>query len=252
MRTGFRLRFGLATVLVLGLVVPAIADDKTDEYRITVFPTHPIAGRKDWIAAGYLGYVSIPENETEIGYLGGGAIWKPGQWGEVWALLLATRTESDTATDVDELRPVVGVKANLGKVGAASFYDFFRVEYRIQDRATGADTEHFRIRNRIGLERPFGDRPYAPKSWYGLADVEAFYRFDRDLSDLARLRLGAGYVLRPRTRVEFIYHAQFERADADESFEWTDNIFRLNVKLAMQDGLLGRLFDDGGGDAGDD
>lgn len=113
----------------------------------------------------------------------------------------------------------MGIKANLGRIGSASFYDLFRVEYRIQDRATGADTEHLRIRNRIGLERPFGDRPYAPRSWYGLADIEALHRFDRDLSDLARPRLGAGYVLRPRTRVEFIDHAQFDRAGAGESFE---------------------------------
>ena len=246
------LRLVVAALLVAGfLAVPAQAEDRTDEYRVTVFPSHPIAGRRDWIAAGYLGYVTIPETETEVGYLGGGAIWKPGKWGEVWALLLATRTTSDTATDVDELRPVVGVKANIGKVGAASFYDFFRAEYRIQNRETGNDTEHVRIRNRFGFERPFGARPYAPESWYGLADVEAFYRFDRDLSDLARLRLGAGYVVNERTRVEFLYHVQFERPDASESFEWTDNIFRLNFKLAMKEGLLRQVFD-GGGDAGDD
>jgi len=104
--------------------------------------------------------------------------------------LLLTSTKSEASTDVDELRPVVRFKANFARVGSTAFYDFFRVEYRIQDREAAADTEYFRIRNRIGLERSFGKQPYDLKTWYGLADIENFYGFDRDLSDLARLRLG--------------------------------------------------------------
>lgn len=238
-------------VAVLGTAGAALADHQTDEYRITVFPSHPIFGRRDWIGIGYLGYVTIPEGETEVGYLGAGAIWKFANWGELWSVLIATWTRSETATDVDELRPVLGIKANFAKVGKTTFFEFFRAEYRIQDRATGDDTEYLRIRNRIGFERPFGDRPYDTKSWYGLADVENFYRFDRGISDLARLRLGAGYVLSDRVRVELLYHMQFERADSNESFDWTDNIFRINFKLARKQGLLRRVFD-GGGDVGDD
>ena len=52
------------------------ANDQTDEYRFTVFPTHPIMGRSDLIGIGYLGYVEVPESDTTITYLGAGAIWK--------------------------------------------------------------------------------------------------------------------------------------------------------------------------------
>ena len=49
--------------------------------------------------------------------------------------------------------------------------------------------------------------------------------------------------------VEFIYHAQFTRPSGSTGLEYTDNIFRLNIKIAMDKGLLGRVFN--GGDADD-
>jgi hypothetical protein len=236
----------VAMLATISMASAASADDKTDEYRLTVFPTHPIMGRNDLIGIGYLGYVDIPETETTTTYLGAGAIWKFSKWGEIWGIVLSTKTESETSTDIDELRPVVGLKANFAKVGSTTFYNFFRVEYRIQDRDTGTDTEYFRIRNRLGLERPFGKQPYGLKTWYGMADIENFYRFDRNFSDLARLRLGAGYVLNDRVRVEFLYHMQFKRADSGDNFKWTDNIYRVNFKVGFKQGLLGRVFDGGG------
>jgi len=44
-----------------------------------------------------------------------------------------------------------------------------------------------------------------------------------------------------RLRAEFIYHLQFKPDDAGQGLEWTDNIFRLNFKLAFSRGLLSRL-----------
>ena len=58
-------------------------------------------------------------------------------------------------------------------------------------------------------------------------------------------------MINDRTRAEFLYHMQFERADSGDSFKWTDNIYRVNFKIAFKKGLLGRVFD-GGGDIGDD
>jgi hypothetical protein len=64
---------------------------------------------------------------------------------------------------------------------------------------------------------------------------------DKNFSDLARVRGGLGYVASPRVRVEFIVHAQFKRPDEDSAFGWSDNIWRINVKIAKDTGLLDRL-----------
>ena len=37
----------IASLVMFGMTPAASADDKTDEYRLTVFPTHPIMGRRD-------------------------------------------------------------------------------------------------------------------------------------------------------------------------------------------------------------
>jgi hypothetical protein len=49
--------------------------------------------------------------------------------------------------------------------------------------------------------------------------------------------------------VEFIYHAQFTRPAGSSDLRFTDNIFRLNIKIALSKGIMRRVFD--GGDAGD-
>ncbi|HEY5810451.1 MAG TPA: DUF2490 domain-containing protein [Povalibacter sp.] len=115
------------------------------------------------------------------------------------------------------------------------------MEYRYQERdGPDNDTEYFRFRNRLGVEFDLGESRNKPGSWYGLADAEVFYRFDHDLSDLMRLRAGVGLTVNEHVRVELIYHMQFTRS-AGESFDWTENIYRLNVKVSRHKGVLSRL-----------
>ena len=182
------------------------------------------------------------DEDYTVDYLGLGTIWNFSPNWESWFLLFATKTDNETGPDVDELRPIVALKNYFIKTPALRFYNMARVEYRIQDRDQGgADTEYFRLRDRLGVEFAFG--PQGP--WYGIADIEPFYRFDRDTFDPLRLRVGLGRSLNDFVRVELIYHMQFTRPASGDDLEWTDNIWRLNFKVSRQRGVLQQLF---GGD----
>jgi hypothetical protein len=60
------------------------------------------------------------------------------------------------------------------------------------------------------------------------------------LAVAAPLATGRG-VLHGRVQTEFIYHVQWTRPNG--SFEYTDNIFRLNIKIGLQDGILPRVME---------
>jgi hypothetical protein len=230
----------MSIALGAALLTPdmARADDRGDEYRLTVFPTYKI--NEQWTGIGYLGYVTTPEIDTVTTYLGTGGIWhfKP-RW-DMWAVLMETRTKVDGSLSNSELRPLLGLQYALSPWGKAKPFDLFRAEYRMIDKVSGDDTSYLRLRNRFGATFPIGQKQ-GTGSWYGLADAEAFYRFDKNFSDLARLRGGIGYIASPRVRIEFIVHAQFKRPDQDSSFKWTDTIWRINIKVAKDTGLLDRL-----------
>ena len=70
-------------------------------------------------------------------------------------------------------------------------------------------------------------------SWYALADVEPFYRFDHDTVDPLRVGGGIGYVLNHRLQLQFIHHTQFTRPSNGGGLEYTDEIFRLNIKIGL-------------------
>jgi hypothetical protein len=237
-----RISTSLCASALLGaaLLAPdlAHADDPGNEYRLTIFPTYKI--NDEWTGIGYLGYVTTPEINTVTTYLGTGGIWhfKP-RW-DMWAVLMETRTKVDGSLSNSELRPLLGLQYALSPWGKVKPFDLFRAEYRMIDKVDAADSNYVRLRNRFGFTVPFGSKQ-GPGSWYGLVDAEAFYRFDKNFSDLARLRGGIGYIASPRVRIEFIAHAQFKRADQDSAFHWTDNIWRINIKVAKDTGLLDRL-----------
>ena len=107
-----------------------------------------------------------------------------------------------------------------------------------------------RVRSRFGVEIPFAPREKAWKyrTFFGFADVEPFYRFDKDVVDPLRVRGGMGYVLNDRIRLEFIYYAQFAREEEGESLEYDENIFRLNMKIGISSGILQRVLETGSDD----
>jgi len=255
MKTRAILAVSLVGTLALGMVctprVYAQNDDPIDnEYRLTLFPYHRITD--DLTGFGYLGYVNNPDKDYQTAYLGYGANYSLSRSVQLWGGLFGTYTDNRNSSDKLELRPFAGVKLFVPNEIKWNIYSFTRYEYRaIQDVDTHDWTGIHRIRNRFGVEFPLTSREQAwqPKTWYGLADVEPMYRFDKDIIDPLRVRVGLAYIVSSRVRVEFIYHAQFTRPADSSGLEYTDNIFRLNIKIALNKGMLQRVFD--GGDSDD-
>jgi hypothetical protein len=79
-----------------------------------------------------------------------------------------------------------------------------------------------------------------------MADIGSFYRFDRDLSDPARLRQGAGYVINDRVRVEIPVPHAVRACRLERKLQVDRQHYRVNFKVGFKQGLLGRVFDGGG------
>lgn len=229
---------------------PAFAqeDDVANEYRLTLFPNYPLGDRLTGF--GYLGYVTNPDRDYKLYYLG----WPGFAWTakprvlQIWAGLFGIYTDNGAKSDKLELRPFVGLKAFLPNDAKINLYNFSRYEYRATKDLDTHDWKYVnRFRTRIGAEIPLvsRERAWQHKTFYAIADAEAFYRFDRDTWDPVRLRAGLGYVLAGICRAELIYHAQFTRptAEGQGPLEYTDNIFRLNIKIGLKHGVLPRLMD---------
>jgi hypothetical protein len=242
---------GLAVALVRPLVAWAQNDEPVgNEYRVTIFPSYSIT--TNTYGFGYLGYVNNPEEGYQTYYLGKGVNTFLTPTVQLWAALISTYTANEESADQLELRPIGGVKLFVPNEIKWYIYNFTRYEYRaLRDEETYEWDSYSRLRSRFGVEFPLTSRAKAwqPKTWYALVDVEPYFRFDKNIFDPLRVRGGIAYVLSERLRVEFIYHAQFTRPSGSSGLEYTDNIFRLNIKLALDRGGLQRLY--GGGDADD-
>jgi hypothetical protein len=245
---------GLAVVLAVTAKARAASsptDDvntepRADEYRITLYPYHEITNAVTGF--GYVGFIDNPDKKYTTDYLGYGLSWSLTPHTQLWGGLISTYTDSDTSANKLELRPFVGGKFLAQSESKWIFYNYTRLEYRnFQDRSTADWSSYVRARSRFGTDFPLAslDRAWQPKTWYGMADVEPFYRFDTNRMDPLRVRLGIAYIVSNRIRVEFIYHMQWTRPTSGESLQYTDNIFRLNIKVALNERILQRVF--GGG-----
>jgi len=113
-----------------------------------------------------------------------------------------------------------------------NLYNFTRFEYRSVHQSHET-TSTPRLRNRTGAEVPFTQaKAWKPQTWYGLGDVEYFYRLDDQYLERYRIRGGVGYILNPTWRAEFIYHAEYTGANGVQK-AYTNNIWRLNIKLSL-------------------
>jgi hypothetical protein len=250
-RVAAALACGLAAGLLGALEARAQnGEPLANEYRLTLFPYHRIS--EELTGFGYLGYVNNPDKDYQTGYLGYGANYSLSESVQLWGGLIGTFTDNEHSADKLELRPFIGPKFFLPNDWKWNIYNFTRYEHRsIQDLDTHDWTGIHRLRSRFGVELPLTSREKAwqPKTWYALADVEPFYRFDKDTIDPLRVRGGIACIVSSRVRVEFIYHAQFTRPAGSSGLQYTDNIFRLNIKIALNKGIIQRVFD--GGDADD-
>jgi hypothetical protein len=241
---------GLASVLMGSLAARAQGDEPIgNEYRLTLFPYYSIA--TNTTGFGYLGYVNNPDKDFQTYYLGKGVNYLLTPAVQFWGGLISTYTDDEANADQLELRPFGGVKLFLPNKIKWNIYNFTRYEYRaLQNLETHDWNNYSRLRTRFGVEFPLTahEQAWQPKTWYGLADVEPYYRFDKNVVDPLRVRGGLAYIVNDRVRVEFIYHAQFTRPAGSSGLEYTDNIFRLNFKLALGQGVLRRVFDSGDAD----
>jgi len=230
------LALGLLAVVTMPAFAAAQAaadDDIRNEYRVTLVTTRPAADREKLILFQYLGVVENSDKQlTSFYYSPPGLIMKPTKSIEIWLGMFGIYTNNKAANNSWELRPLTGVKFYVPNNKRMNIYNFTRFEYRSihQDHESNGIP---RLRNRIGLEAPLSQaRAWTPKTWYALADVEPFWRADDGYMERWRIRGGIGYILNRYWRAEAIYHAEFSGGDGEPK-KYTDNIFRLNIKLSL-------------------
>jgi hypothetical protein len=235
-RTPLRfLRAVVAIAAVFAVAAPsARANDINNEYRLTLFPSVKL--NDDITGFSYLGYVNNPDKDFQNGYIGAGARYRVKPWLYVWAGLISTYVDNETRSDRLEVRPFIGPKIFAPNPWKWNIYNFTRYEWReFRDIDTGAWTETQRLRSRFGVEAPLTsvENAWKPETWYALTDVEPFYNFDSHDVDLFRWRTGVGHIFNERVRAELIYYMQYTRGVTDESLEHSEDIFRLNIRIAF-------------------
>ncbi len=221
---------------------PAPADSPVNnEYRVTAFPTHPLFG--DFTGFAYLGYVNNTGKEVTTYYLGWpGVIYKPVKWFEGWGGIIYVWNDAANASNSHEIRPFLGGKLYIPNHAHMNLYNLTRVEWRhITTDDTGTTDKKIRVRSRFGFEAPLSSRPWDVQTAYVLGDLEPMYQTDLHAIQTLRARAGVGYVTNHRMRIEVIYHLQLTRKNAGDPLAYTDNIFRLNIKIGLKKGLIERL-----------
>lgn len=225
--------------------------DVTNEYRLTVFPHYPIAGKLSGF--GYLGWVKNPEADYTLWYGGfPGVIYNFGPWVQAWGALLSIYTDNYTSVngkaDSLELRPFIGGKLFLPNSMKWNIYNFTRLEFReVYHHDTHGWTHNQRLRARFGVEIPMTsrERAWGNHTFYFIGNVEPMYRFDTADIDPSRAQVGLGYVRNERIRAELLYYANWGRAAADAPLVFDKNIIRLNIKVGLSHALLGNVWNPG-------
>ena len=221
-------------------------DDENNEYQLNLNPQLRLSDQ--FSAFGNFGYYRDPDNSSKYRFGLPGLIWSARPRLQFWGGLDSYYTDNFDKSNTLELRPFGGIKLFAGTPTTFQFYSFTRYEYRaIENLDTHEWDNYSRIRSRFGVEFPLTSRTRAwqEKTFYGFTDGEPFYRFDTHEWDQVRVRGGLGCVLNDRIRMELIYTAQFTRSSSGSSLEHTDNILQLNIKIALQKGILARLFNPG-------
>jgi len=222
------------------------SDQVTNEYRVTIFPFHPIT--ENLSGFGYLGYVNNPQSDYSIYYLGyPGVSYTVRPWFQMWAGVLGIYTNNQGKQDTFELRPFVGPKFFIPNKRKMNLYNQTRFELRnTYSHGTHDWTYKTRVRSRFGAEIPMTSlaKAWKPRTFYGLVDVEPFWQTGSGFN-MIRFRAGLGYVTHDSIRIEFIYHTQWGQSSGSDSLVYNQNIFRLNIKVGLKHGLLDRVWNPG-------
>ena len=219
----------------------------TNEYRVTVFPFHPIT--ENITGFGYLGYVNNPQSDYSIYYLGyPGISYSLKPWFQVWTGLIGIYTNNQGGKqDTFELRPFVGPKFFIPNKRKMNIFSFTRYEARnTYSHGTHEWAFKSRLRSRFGGEIPLTSvaNAWKPRTFYALIDVEPFWQSGAGFN-MFRFRAGLAYIMENRIRVEFIYHTQWGQSTGSDALVYNQNIFRLNIKVGLKRGLLDRVSNPG-------
>ena len=251
MSPNLRYRMLLLALCSLSLIAPLMgqsSNDVTNEWRITAFPHYPIKGNLSGF--GYLGWVKNPGSAYTLWYAGApGFIYNVKPWFQAWAGLINVYTNNYTnengKQDTMELRPFIGGKFFVPNKKRWNIYNFTRLDFRqTYHHDTHEWTNIERLRSRFGIEAPLTslEKSWKVNTFYGIANVEPLYRFDKDDVDPMRAQVGLGYIANPRIRIELLYYANWGRVAPSNDLAFTQNIIRLNIKVGVKHAILSRVW----------
>src|SRR5262245_47655952 len=233
-------RFWLA-VLLLPLLARGADDDVSDEYRLTLAMHSKITDKVT--GNGTLGFFANPDLDTRTYRVQWPDLtYRAARWMQLSGGLLTQYIDDEHKADKLELRPFAGVKFFVPNKARWTIFNFTRYEYRNTENLDTHDWEEtHRIRSLFGVEVPLTsrERAWKPKTWYALGGAEPFFGFETHQIDQLRLSAGIGHVLTDRLRVEFTYYSNLTRPK-DGGLRHTENLFQLNFRLGLHEGLLGK------------
>jgi hypothetical protein len=218
-------------------------DDLSNQFRFDISTHHNIV--TNLTGSAHLEYFNNPDlGDQTFRIEWPGLTYTANRWLQLSAGFLTSYNDNNNSSDTLELRPSAGVKLFVPNDCKLHIYNFTRYEFRdTENLDTHVWTGVNRIRSRFGVEVPLCsvERAWKPKTWYVKADVEPFYRFDKDTFDPIRVRGGVGYVINSRLTCELVYGAQFTRSNSG-SLDFTENMIFLNFKIGLAEGILERLY----------
>jgi Protein of unknown function (DUF2490) len=209
-----------------------------NEFRFDVTIVHPIYKKLTGFSSA--GIILNSDKKLNVYYIGfPGLTYSPLKWLQLWGGLKDFYTNNWSGENTNELRPYGGIRLLIPNTAKVHLYNFMLFEYRYIKKTESKSTQEYgRIRNRFGMEVPLNKKPWAPGTFYILADCEPFYRFDKNMVDVIRLRMGPGYVINEKFRLEAIWRMQLTRGVQSDPLDYTDNTFRINLRIATKEGLF--------------
>ena len=232
--------------ITLGLAGASAAraqnDGVSDEYRLTLSPQHPISG--NLTGFGELGLRWNPDKNYRTYVIGWpGLTYTAAKWVQFSGGLRTFYTDNENGADQLKLRQFVGARLFLPNELKWNLYNYTRYEYHdVEDLGTHTWTRYNRLRSLFSAEIPLTSRKRAwePGTWYGLAGVEPFYRFDQPGINQLQAGGGVGYVLHNRFRIELTCQTKLTRPNGG-GLQYTENIINLNFKIGLAEGILMRV-----------
>jgi len=222
------------------------SDPATNEYRVTIVPSHPIT--ESVTGFGHLSYSNDPQSNRSTYALGYPEIsYTARPWFQIWGGVRGIYTDNQGTEDTFELRTFIGPKFFIPNKRKMTIFNYTRYEARnIYDHGAHDWTLNNRIRSRFGAEIPLTSvvNAWKPKTFYTLIDVEPFWQSGAGLN-MVRFCAGLAYIPDDHIRLEFIYHTQWGQEAGNDALVYNQNIFRVNIKVGLKHGLLDKVSNPG-------